>query len=449
MAVDELDALPSEPTMDRRAFLQAGVAAMVARPAPGVGSVRSAEEFIDSFGVNVHIGDRPYGYSFDRFAELIGSSGIRHIRFELFPGQDLGRLRALYDRFGIHLNLLMSPTTIAAPQILGCVDAIEPHRVSAVEGQNEADSEWFKVQKAAGDDWVDAAVAFQRSMFQALRARYTGSVLPILSPTVLDWKPQDMALLRPAAAFCDIVAIHSYVQRAQEPETDDSYAGLAWYLRNMRDSFKPGAPVIATETGYNNSVRRGGAGVSERAAAIYLPRLLLNNFSAGVVRTFLYEFMDSGGDPRDWDSHWGLLHHDGSPKPAYHSLRALLRALGEKVPVMPCRLDRPPRVALLGAPPETRSQLFQKQDGSAVLALWRAVPSWDVARGTDLIVAPVPVVVQTDSAVARAVYLVPNESAAWTAIPATGGKIMVHISDKITLLNLGNLRNKGCVSSTG
>jgi hypothetical protein len=426
----------SELALDRRALLKTALAAMLARPPSRAGRIRSAEEFIDSFGVNVHIDSRPYGHSFDRFAELIGMSGIRHIRFEPLANQDLGRLRDLDDRFGIRCSLLMSPTNMTVSQLVACIDALEPHRVSAVEGQNEADSEWFRAQKAAGEDWVNATLAFQRSMFEALRPRYPASVLPILSPSVLDWKPRDMALLRPAAAYCDIVSIHSYVQRAQEPETGDSYAGLAWYLRNMRDSFKPGAPVMATEVGYNNSVRPGGAGVSEAAAAIYLPRLLLNNFAAGVLRTFLYEFMDSGGQA--WDSHWGLLHHDGRPKPAYQALRALLSALGEPGVAAPARRARgqPPRLSILGAPPEARSQIFRKRDGSIVVALWRAVPSWDVARAADLTVAPVRLVVTTEPAVVQAGYMIPNESAGWKAVPVTDGKITLPVADKIVLLRL-------------
>ena len=77
---------------------------------------------------------------------------------------------------------------------------------------------------------------------------------------------------------------------------------------------------MATETGYHTLARPGRAGVSEAAAAIYIPRLLLNNFAAGVKRTFLYELLDEGMSPHDNEQHWGLVRYDGAPKPAYHTL---------------------------------------------------------------------------------------------------------------------------------
>jgi hypothetical protein len=426
-------------TVDRRSFLATGLAAMLARPEATVANaIRPANDFVESVGVCAHIGSKLYGYTFDQFADLLRASGVRHLRFDFRPGSDLRALRNLHDRLGIRYDLLMSPTKVTVPQIVGCVKVLGPHCVSAIEGQNEADSNWFRSQSTAGGDWAGTVVEFQREMFQALRLSYPGSKLPILSPTVLDWKPRDMQLLRPAAGFCDVVAIHSYVQHGQEPETDDNYSGLGWYLRNMRDSFKPGAPVMVTETGYNNLVGPGGAGVSEQAAAIYLPRLMLNNFCAGVLRTYLYELMDDGDQPRDWEHHWGLVRHDGTPKPAYHAINALITALADDGPAMPSkpRDTRPMRVSLPAAPPELRSQVFRKRDGSLVLALWRAIRCWDVPRAADLGVAPRPVSVISDRPTLRVSRLIPNDGGDWADLPVHQGMVTVQLGEKVVLLRL-------------
>ena len=398
----------------------------------------SAEAFVESVGVNVHVSSEPYASRFGRFRELVGASGIRHLRDELRPDNDLKRWRDLHSSFGIRSHLLVSPATNTVPQLLDYLGALGLPRVSAIEGQNEGDSDWFKASAAAHGDWSGTVVAYQRDVFRALRERYAAAALPILSPSVIDWKPDDVRLIRPASAFCDIVALHSYVQHGQEPETNDDYAGLSWYERNMRDTFKPGAPVMVTETGYSNLVSPGGSGVSEAAAATYLPRLLLHNFAAGVQRTFLYEFMDGGLDAASGEDHWGLLHNDGTPKPAYHAIRALIEALDDRRtrPASDRRDAAGLDVALTNAPTGLRRVGFRKSDGSVVLALWRAMRSWDVERAQELVVPPLPLGIVTDSAVTQLSSMVLAEGAVWTSLPVRDGKAAVQLADKVLLLRL-------------
>ena len=67
----------------------------------------------------------------------------------------------------------------------------------------------------------------------------------------------------------------------------------------------------------------------EQTAAVYLPRLVVTSFGAGVRRTFLYELVDGKPDPglEDPQQHFGLLRNDLSPKPAFTALQTLIRAL--------------------------------------------------------------------------------------------------------------------------
>ena len=252
---------------------------------------------------------------------------------------------------------------------------------------------------------------------------------------MLDWKPDDAEAIRAAAPFCDVVAIHSYAQHGEEPETDAPYAALSWYLWNMRDRFKPGAPVMATETGYNNIVRPGGAGVSEAAAAIYIPRLLLNNFAYGVKRTFLYEFLDEGENPEDGEQHWGLIRYDGTPKPAYNALSAMLSALaGEAGAASPPA--KAVAAALRDAPPEARMLQFRKADGSAAAAIWRAVPCWDPTAARDIPVEARPLTMELDGPVSRAAFTIPDEGTAWTELPVSGNTIAVPAGAKVVIVRL-------------
>ena len=422
--------------LSRRALLAGGTAALLASPLRAqTAAAYSAAAFADSVGVNTHLSSEPYAKRFDLVRELLAAARVRHVRDELRAGNDLSLWRELFSRHKIRSHLLVSPATNTVRQILDYIAALGAEKVSAIEGQNEGDSDWFKAQKAAHGDWGAAVTAYQREVFQALHSRYPVAALPVLSPTVLDWKPGDVESIRGAAEFCDMVAIHSYAQHGEEPETEAPYAALSWYLRNMRDDFKPGAPAMVTETGYNSLFHPGSASVSETAAAIYIPRLLLNNFASGVRRTFLYEFLDEGDSPDDPEQHWGLVRHDGTPKPAYHALSALLAAVSEEESA-----TSPAGSAVTAvfreAPREGRLLQFRKADGSTIAAIWRAVPCWDPAVARDIGVEAEPLTIVPDRPVSQAAFMIPEEGAAWRELHVSDNAITVQAGAKIILVRL-------------
>jgi hypothetical protein len=315
------------------------------------------------------------------------------------------------------------------------ITLIGVEKISAIEGQNEGDHEWFQGQRAAQGNWSKAVVEYQKSVYEALRRRYAKDVLPVVSPTVLDWKPQDMALLRDAAGFCDIVAIHSYVQNAQEPETDEPYASLSWYLQEVRDPFKPGAPVMVTETGYNDLQGPGRKGVSEKAAAIYLPRLLLNNFAAGIKRTFLYEFLDEGANPNEWENHWGLVRYDNAPKPSFEAITALIASLkndggtpaGDSAPLLSLETSVQDLSNL-------RMMAFRRPDGSLVTAIWRALPCWTLEEHADVDVSTIPVKLTFEKPIARASLVTLDKPVERRELKAEGAELVLPVGASVALM---------------
>ncbi len=381
---------------------------------PGMQAI-AADSFVESVGVNVHLGSEPYLSRFELVRERLAALGVRHLRDELRPGNDVDRWRILFERHGIRSHWLVSPATNTPAEMLAYLKALGPEKVSAIEGQNEGDSDWFMAQPQARPHWDRAVIAYQRAIHTALRPRYPR--MPLLSPSVIDYKPADAALLRGAAPYCDIVAIHPYVQRAQEPETTDEYAGIDWYLRHFRDAFKPGAPVMATEAGYTTLDRPGG--VTEDAAATYLPRMLLHLLTSGVRRSFIYQLMDEGTDPGESEHHYGLLREDGAPKPAFGTLRTLMQVLADPGPrFAPGRLP----LEIAG---ECRRMLFQRRDRSCVLALWQPWP-WGRQQ-------PVPVGLRlggaTGSVLARRLT-----EADWSTLGPVSDRMTVPVSGDVTLL---------------
>jgi hypothetical protein len=425
----------------RRALLQASAGLVFVRPAWGGDEPihHSAAAFVDSIGVNTHISSEPYSSRFPKVRELFRESGIRHARDELRPTNDLDRWRDLYETLGVKSHLLVSPATNTAAEMLTYLDKLGAYRVSAIEGQNEGDADWFMAHAAAKGNWSRTVVEYQREIFHALRAQNDANKLPIVSPTVINWKPLDMRLLKGAADYCDFVGLHSYVQKAQEPETNDDYASLRWYIRNMADTFKPGAPLMVTETGYNNLVKPRGAAVSETAAAIYMLRLLLHNFSAGVRRTFLYQLLDGGDEPGQWEHNYGLVRHDNTPKPVFHAIAALIKALNDHaVPENQGQMGEaaPLGVTLRSGQSDIRMVRLQVRDGTVVLALWQPVRCWDVDRAADMTVAPRIVSIALDRAKLRASTLIPNDGGTWRDAPLSSDGIEVPVGAKVVLLRL-------------
>ncbi len=424
------------PLLSRRAFVAGSAATLLTTPLRAqVPIIHSAAAFVDSVGVNAHLSSEPYPSHFGTIRDLLAAAHIRHVRDELRPHTSLKPWRELFERHKIRSHLLVSPATNTVQQMLDYLEALGVEKVSAIEGQNEGDSQWFMAQRAAGGNWSAAVTTYQHEVYEALRSRYPAAALPILSPSVLDWKPDDAEAIREAAPFCDAVAIHSYAQHGEEPETEAPYAALSWYLRNMRDRFKPGAPAMATETGYYTLVQPGKSGISEAAAAIYIPRQLLNNFAAGVRRTFLYELLDEGMSPDDTEQHWGLVRYDGAPKPAYHALSILLDALQDGEAAAP-GAAKPLTATLVDAPPKARMLQFRKADGSTVLAIWRAVRCWDPAAARDVQVSAMPLTARLGAPVSGATFRTLDRGSAWNALPISGNAVTVQAAAGVVLVRL-------------
>ena len=399
--------------LSRRMFAQGALASVLSQPAAGAAASvnpMTITAFIDSVGVNTHLSSPEYGARFDLVRRLLARSGIRHLRDELRPHNKIAHWQTLYSELGVRGHMLVSPTTNSVEQLTNYVAALGIEKLSAIEGQNEGDGDWFRSQIKG--DWAKVVVDYQRAVHEALRAKYEADALPIVSPTVLDYKPEDMLEIGSAADYCDIVAIHSYVQKAQEPETNDRLAGLAWYVKSMVDPFKPGAPVMATETGYHNLTKPAGSGLSEKAAATYVPRLLLNNYVSGIKRTFLYQLLDGGADAGDPEHHYGLVRHDDTPKPAFEALSLLLGSF-KSVEAAGASQRHPGQVALTPNPQGARLAQFANSNGRTLLAVWRPVKCWDAWRGIDITVDQRPVGVRTNNPV-RATWLDIGGGGSWS-----------------------------------
>ncbi|MBE2213488.1 MAG: hypothetical protein IAE82_06420 [Opitutaceae bacterium] len=127
-------------------------------------------------------------------------------------------------------------------------------------------------------------------------------------------------------------------------------------------------PIWITECGYpavpgSDGDHKGtdpNMGVGDEDQARFLPRCILLAFQYGASNWMWFTTQTAEKDPMDREHWFGILHPDGSPRPAYHALKTLRRAY-------------PPGSSLL-ADQHTKDPIYRlawkRPDGRTVWALW-------------------------------------------------------------------------------
>jgi hypothetical protein len=323
-----------------------------------------ADAFVNSIGVSVHL---PYTDTvYARQAEIIArlrELGIGHVRDGMPLGrpallQGLPALRAAGIRATLVGEIDRDPTASVAESV-----AVMGGAIDAFEAPNELDN----IAISGAPDWPAKLRAYMPALASAVRHQAPG--VAVVGPSLIDSGNRTKLPRNLPGMFNG----HPY-SGGVEPEP-----ALTQALFERRRT-TPHRAAVFTETGYHNALHAttGQAPVSEAAAAIYIPRLLMTAFGAGVKRTFIYEFADEKPDPglTDPEQHFGLLRNDLSPKPAFTAVQTMIRAVEESSgpaasPHLGWRMD-------VDDGDEVKRLTLERRDGSRVIALWRPVSVWDI-----------------------------------------------------------------------
>jgi hypothetical protein len=346
-----------------------------------------ASDFVDSVGVNVHMSymDTPYR-DVAAVRDALRDLRVHHVRDGLRPDmEDQYRSLSALAAEGVAVNLILGDPQGrfgTAEQLVETLKTRLPGVAASVEGPNEYDG--------SGDPaWPEALHAYQKHLYETVKDDPTLSQLPVLGPSLIDnsaWSR--VGDLSDALEYGNL---HPYPGGEPLRPAD---------LERQLDLVRSGSgsdPVIVTETGYHNAVNApvppAQPAVSEQAAAIYVPRLLLEHFRVGIERTFLYELIDEHHEPSltDQEQHFGLVRHDLSRKPAFTAVRNLLSLLEDPGPSFaPGSLE-----FSLKAGQPVQQLLLQKRDGRFYLAVWRSdAAAWSKAAKVDLEAPPAAVSVR-------------------------------------------------------
>jgi hypothetical protein len=399
---------------------------------------RLADGFVDSMGTNIHTA---FGGNFvtnpQGVADVLNDIGIRYVR-DIPTTPD--RLNALTAATGVKVCVI-------SQYYWDYTNAFDVKNFDAFWAQVRQVNNvgWLELPNEPQNfaDYGDLLHAWTIKLYDAARADTTLAKTPLVSCSVYYPTPS-LADLSP---YLDYGNIHSY------PKIDGSPNNLPIYIANAR-SVTGDKPIIATETGYHNAYNASNnSGISEIASAKYLPRLYLEHFNAGVVKTFNYELINSFNDDTytNGEAHFGLVRTDLSYKPAAYALKNLITLLKDPGPSFtPAALNY-----MIGSPTsDLEHTLLQKRDGTYWLALWQDVLSYDAVAHQDLAVDPVSVKLSFNGVpVVLAETYRPTTSADVAGSVTAAQLVDVAVNDEVTLVHLrlaapGDVNADGIIDNT-
>jgi hypothetical protein len=354
---------------------------------------QAAASFTGTLGMNVHLAYADSGYGKLAAVEsLLTTLGVHHVR----DAGTIGRtaLCSTYRslaRAGIRTDFVASidqdPRTFG--QWLPCVSGA----LEAFEGPNEFN--------ATGGDWAGRLRVYQQRLYQTLKSDPATAPFPVVAPslTVSDAYRE----LGNIAADADVGNSHDYLIGhnpgvAGYCGADAAGRPRSWIECELADSRVTTGPkpVWATETGYGTGT--SVYAIDPTVQAKYVPRLFLEHFNAGIVRTYEYELIDEGTDGYNG---YGLVDAQLRPKPAFFALANLAHALSanQTATLGASRTaTRAPKfpIVLREASRDVHHTLLE-QDGVLLLILWLEVPSEDPSTHQTIAVAPQHVQMQFGS----------------------------------------------------
>ncbi len=357
----------------------------VVSPAAGERAA-AADAFVDAAGVNVHFGvlNTAYTTLTQTLISALQASGIRHVRDSLFDDDWVGS----NTYYSVHNQLAVSGIRTDYITSIGqTAEQIQayPLRVrdmEAIEAPNEQDNRnnpaWQK-QLTAYLPVIEGAVHGSRPM----------PGITIVGPSFVN--SSSFFVVGDISRWMDVSNLHNYFG-GYNPGTEgwgppdregNLYGSIPWAMDEARVD-GPSEPIWSTETGYQTIPNQQGS-VSEAVGGMYAPRVLFEQWLAGIRRTYFYELADQAGTPM-----FGLLHQDGTPKPSYTAVACTLNLLRDPGPAfVPGSLD----FQLSGQLKNVHHLLLQKRDNSFWLALWVELPDWNVNHPLET----VPSAIQTVS----------------------------------------------------
>ncbi|HKG06279.1 MAG TPA: hypothetical protein VKB19_07475 [Pedobacter sp.] len=321
----------------------------------------------DAVGVNTHLNYAGTVYDV-RYHDIIKPGlialGIRHIRDHFGNKEVNTRYTDLAHNFGIRLLLIsneggddLTKTRDEAAR-LNSIDRLKPV-VELIEPANERDIGWAY-------NW-ERLCDYMQQYHKVYQANPITRQIPLLGPSFANTRNSALGfskICQDAGASMDMGNLHAYSGLCPESPLAGGWGISFEKAAEFYRSLCGGKPVIETESGYKMSEgAEGHPAVSQRTAAKYTPRIVLERLRADVKRLYFYQLINNSED-------FGLLNEDGSPRLQYTALKNFIGLMADQgTNFKPSSLS----YSLSGDLKHIRQMLFQKKDGRFFLILWQGV----------------------------------------------------------------------------
>ncbi len=360
------------------ALAAAGILAEGAPAATAVGgddSAHSAASFVDSVGVVTHFryADTTYG-QVDALLAKVKALGVHHVRDGLPPDPTPQLIDAFHKlpSYGLKLNLVLGSAGVAGaggvlPDPATLLQTAQDDGLRPIVETVETANEWDSTKQGT---WLEDLRSFTCRLHDAVKQNPEWADVPVIGPSVA--RRFRVPLLTGMTDCQDYVNAHNYANGGPPEDYLD--------LLTQSRANAPGKPIIVTETGYHTALNRtqNQQPVTEDVKAQYLLRTLLENYQAGVTRTYVYQLADEREDPTltEQEAFFGLIRHDLSETPAYQAIQALQTLLADPSDTGgQVRVSDPVTVTPTGAtnaPTGAVEHLvFTKSDGTEYVVLWQ------------------------------------------------------------------------------
>lgn len=407
-----------------QAFALLLTTALLAWPAHAE-NAHGADAFVDTIGLNIHLhdGDTPYG-DFPAVEHALRTLGIRHVRDGLIDTQWMpyyDRMNTL-GRDGIKCIFITNPH-----QTVALLQSYPDRMKDSFEGY-EAPNEY---DNSSDPQWAATLTRFLPTLANVVRTNPHDSRFPIIGPSFVH---AESSLFRGTSQYFDFSNLHNYFA-GRNPGTAgwgaNGYGSLTWDIDLVTRPW-PTLPIVTTETGYQTDTTNP-QGIPESIAAKYLPRLLLEQYAHGIRKTYLYELVDVSLPQQNIYNTFGLVRSDFSPKPAFLSIQHLISLLADPgAPFAPGSLS----FTLSGELSNVHHLLFQKRDGTYLIAIWQEVPSYDLNSKRMLPVSPQQVIVSLPSAVSIEQNGLNDDGSLTVENIGVTSHAAIAVDDRVTLLRL-------------
>ena len=257
--------------------------------------------------------------------------------------------------------------------------------IDSFEGTNESNDSC-----TSNASWTSATKTQQANLWNSMQANGLGA-LPLLAPSYgacqgLATMTSDAASMGSLSAYSTYGNLHSYPGTNNYPEigcitaAQSSGCGESYWLQASSIE-NPGENVVVTETGYES--QKGGCqwNAGTVGQERYLLRALLNDWNQGILRTYLFEFLD---DHATDGCYLGIMNDSYSVKPSFTAIKNLIATLTDPGSSFSAGALN---YAFGAIPSSIEHTLLQKRNGSFELILWQAVPSIN-SSGSALTVSP-------------------------------------------------------------